>query len=61
MSSGKTCAPKSMALSRARGVTSIHNIRERAILTSKVVPKNPETYLEFSPKNPGTETLGFSS
>ena len=37
-----------------RGVTSIHNKRGCATLTSKTVPKNPGTYQTLRPKNPGT-------
>ena len=36
------------------GVTSTHNKRGCAILTKKVAPKIPGTYLELRPKNPGT-------
>ena len=42
------------------GVTSTHNKRGCAILTKKVAPKNPETYLKLSPKNPGTQNARFS-
>ena len=36
-----------------RGVTSTHNKRVCAILTKKVAPKNPGTYLKLRSKNPG--------
>ena len=35
----------------ARGVTSTHNKWGCAILTKKVTPKNPGTYLKLRPKN----------
>ena len=35
------------------GVTSTHNKRGCAIVTNKVAPKNPGTYLKLRPKNPG--------
>ena len=35
-----------------KGVTSTHNKRGCAILTKKVTPKNPGTYLKLRPKNP---------
>ena len=38
---------------RGGGVTSTHNKRGCAILTAKVAPKNPGTYLKLRPKNPG--------
>ena len=36
------------------GVTSTHNKWGCAILTAKVAPKNPGTYLKLRPKNPET-------
>ena len=36
------------------GITSAHNKRGCAILSKKVAPKNPGTYLKLRPKNPGT-------
>ena len=49
----KTLSPCSF-ISGGGGVTSIHSKRGFAILTLKVVPKNPGTYLKLRPKNPGT-------
>ena len=43
------------------GLTSTHNKRGCAILTKKVVPKNPATYLKLRLKNPEPETPGFPS
>ena len=42
------------------GITSTHNKRGCAILTRKVVPKNPGTYLKLRPKNPGTRNARLS-
>ena len=42
------------------GVTSTHNKRGCAILTRKVVPKIPRTYLKLRPKNPGTPNARLS-
>ena len=36
------------------GLTSTHNKQGCAILTKKVVPKNPGNYLKLRPKNPRT-------
>ena len=44
----------STAVGKARGGTSTHNKRGCAILTKKVAPKNPGTYLKLRLKNPGT-------
>ena len=41
-------------------VTSTHNKRGCAILTKKVAPKNPGTYLKLRPKNPGTRNARLS-
>ena len=43
-----------MILARGGGGSSINNKRGCAILTPKVVPKNPGTYLKLRPKNQGT-------
>ena len=40
--------------------TSTHNKRGCAILTKKVVPKNPGTYLKLRPKNLGTRNARLS-
>ena len=42
------------------GVTFTQNKRGCAILTKKVVPKNPGTYLKLRPKNPGTRNAVLS-
>ena len=42
-------------------VTSTHNKRGCAILTRKVAPNNPGTYLELRPKIREPEMLGFPS
>ena len=42
------------------GLTSTHNKRGCAILTKKVVPKNPGNYLKLRPKNPGTRNARLS-
>ena len=41
----------SIKCSGGGGVTSTHNKRGCAILTKKVTPKNPGTYLKLRPKN----------
>ena len=41
-------------LSRGGGVTSTHNKWGCAILTKKVAPRNPGTYLKLRPKSPKT-------
>ena len=43
-----------------RGVTSTRNKRGCAILTKKVVPQNPGTYLKLRTKNPGTPNARLS-
>ena len=43
-----------ISLTRGGGVTSTHNKRRCPILTKKVAPKNPGTYLKLRSKNPGT-------
>ena len=42
------------------GLTSTHNKRGCAVLTKKVVPKNPGNYLKLRPKNPGTGNARLS-
>ena len=48
------------AFFRGGGLTSTHNKSGCAILTRKVVPKNPGTYLKLRPKNPGTQNARLS-
>ena len=43
-----------------RGVTSTHNKQGCAILTKKVVPKNPGTYLKLRLKYPGSRNARLS-